>query len=142
MSDARRVFHDFLTGKSLKLTRQRERILTVFLESGKHLSAEELYDILKKEDPSIGQATVFRTLKLLCDAEIASVVNLGNKTIRYEPKFGHEHHDHLCCLKCGRFIEAMDSEIEKLQEKLCRKFGFEPKWHRLEIFGLCKDCKD
>ena len=135
------LFIDFLRKKKLKLTKQREEVLSVFLNTDRHLSVEDLYNIVKKKDPSIGQVTVFRTLKLLSEADIAKEVNFGDKKIRYEHKYGHQHHDHLICTECGRFIEAVDPEIEKLQNSLCRKFGFTPKNHRMQIFGLCKKCK-
>lgn len=135
------IFTEFLKGKNLKLTRQREEILKVFLNTDRHLSVEDLYNIVKKKDSQIGQATVFRTLKLLCQADIAKEVDLGDKTIRYEHKFGHSHHDHLVCVKCGKFIEAVDPRIENLQDTLCKKFGFSPQKHKMEIFGFCKKCR-
>jgi Fur family transcriptional regulator, ferric uptake regulator len=140
MTTAGNLFVEFLRQKNLKLTHQREDILRAFLGSGKHLSVEELYELLKKDDPTIGQATVFRTLKLLCEANIAREVGFGDKVIRYEAKIGREHHDHLVCINCGKLIEAVDPEIEKLQDKLCQKFEFQQKWHRMEIFGFCSEC--
>jgi len=135
------IFIDFLRKKDLQLTQQREEILKVFLSADKHLSVEELYALVKKKYPKVGQTTVFRTLKLLCEAGIAKEVDFGDRIVRYEAKYGHEHHDHLVCLKCGKFIEAVDERIEELQEKLCKKFKFTPHKHRLEIFGICKNCK-
>ena len=135
------IFIAFLRGRDLPLTKQREEILLSFLDTDKHLSVEELYSLVKKKDPKVGQTTVFRTLKLLCEADIAREVDFGDRVKRYEVKHGHEHHDHLVCTKCGKFIEAVDERIEELQEKLCKKFGFTSKSHRLEIFGVCKKCK-
>ncbi|MBU1932467.1 MAG: transcriptional repressor [Candidatus Omnitrophica bacterium] len=141
MSKEMSVFIEYLKKKDFKLTEQRKEILSTFLKIDKHLSVEELYDIAKKKDPSIGQATVFRTLKLLCDAEIAKEVDLGDGKVRYEHKYGHEHHDHLICTKCGRFIEAVDPEIENLQDELCERFRFKPQRHNMDIFGICKRCR-
>jgi len=134
------IFEDFLKTKNLKLTKQRSEVLKYFLKIEKHLSVEDLYDTIKKNNPSIGHATVFRTIKLLCEADIAREVNFADKIIRYEHKYGHEHHDHLTCLKCGKFVEAMDPKIEELQIKLCEQFGFIPQRHRMEIFGICEKC--
>ncbi|MBU3911328.1 MAG: transcriptional repressor [Candidatus Omnitrophica bacterium] len=141
MSEEMNIFVEYLKKKDLKLTDQRREILNTFLRIDKHLSVEELYDIAKKKDPSIGQATVFRTLKILCDADIAKEVDLGDGKVRYEHKYGHEHHDHLICTKCGRFIEVVDSQIEKLQEEMCKQRGFTQKLHKMEIFGICKNCR-
>jgi len=138
----RDIFFDFLKKKELKLTAQREEILKYFLMTERHVSVEDLYEIVKKKNPGIGLATVFRTLKLLSRAGIAAEVDFGDKVIRYEHKFGHRHHDHLVCLECGAFFEAMDPRIEKLQEKLCGRFGFVPRYHKMEIFGMCKLCAE
>ncbi len=141
MEKALDLFAAFLRGKGLQYTKQREVILREFLKAEKHLSIEELYTIVKKKDPKLGQTTVFRTLKILCEAGIADEVDLGDRMIKYEVKLGHEHHDHLVCTKCGKCIEAVDERIEKLQSELCKRFGFLPQKHRLEIFGVCKECK-
>ncbi|MFC1514789.1 Fur family transcriptional regulator [Candidatus Omnitrophota bacterium] len=134
------IFEHFLREKDLRLTYQRKKILDIFLKTEKHLSVEDLYDIVKKKDKRIGQTTVFRTLKLLCQAGIAQEVDLGEKMIRYEHKHGHPHHDHLICVRCGACIETVDSRIERLQEELCRKYKFTPQKNRMEIFGLCSRC--
>ncbi len=141
MASALQVFVDYLRKKHLKLTDQRNAILNVFLKTERHLSVDDLYDIVRKKDSSIGHATVFRTLKLLSEAGIAKEVNLGDGKTRYEHKYDHEHHDHLVCLECGKFIEAVDSKIERLQEKLCKRHGFVPQQHKMEIFGICKKCR-
>jgi len=134
------IFIDFLQSKHLKLTSQREEILNYFLKTDRHLTVEDLYDVVKKKDPNIGQATVFRTLKLLREAGLANEVDFGDKKVRYEHKYGREHHGHLICLNCGESIEIIYPEIEKLQNALCRKFKFSPQRHKMEIFGICKDC--
>ncbi len=135
------IFIDYLRKRDLKLTDQRKIILDVFLKTERHLSVEDLYNIAKKKDSSIGQATVFRTLKLLREADIAKEVDLGDGKTRYEHKYGHEHHDHLVCLECGRFIETMDPKIEKLQDELCKKHRFTPQRHKMQIFGICRKCR-
>lgn len=134
------IFVEFLKHKGLNLTHQREEILNLFLKTDRHLSVDELYAIVKKRDPDIGQATVFRTLKLISEAGIADEVDLGDKK-RYEHKYGHSHHDHLVCVKCGALIEAVEPEIERLQERLCKRFGFLPQRHKLQIAGLCRKCR-
>jgi len=140
MTKERESFVSFLKKQGLKLTDQREEILNSFLKTEKHLSVEELYAIVKKKDPKVGQATVFRTLKLLCLADLAQEIDLGDKKTRYEHKYGHTHHDHLVCKSCGKCIEVLDFNLERLQNKLCQKLKFRPQRHRLEIFGICKDC--
>lgn len=140
MKGAEKKFEAYLKKKGLNLTSQRKGVFDAFLSSGRHLTVEELYDLVKEKNPRIGQATVFRTLKLLVESDLARKVVLGDNRTRYEVKYGVEHHDHLVCLECGRFIEAVDPAIEELQKKLCRKFAFSPRKHSLEIFGFCKSC--
>jgi Fur family transcriptional regulator, ferric uptake regulator len=141
LEGAAELFEEYLRGKGLNLTSQRRDLLDVFLSSGRHLTVEELYNLAKKKNPRIGQATVFRTLKLLAEADLARKVVLGDNIARYEIKYGVEHHDHLVCVECGKFIEAVDPAIEELQKKLCKKFGFSPRKHSLEIFGYCRACR-
>ena len=140
MKGVSEAFSQFLKQKNLQITMQRQLIVDEFAKAKRHLSVEELYDLVKKREKSIGQVTVFRTLKLLTEANIARAVNFGDKTVRYELDFGTEHHDHLVCLQCGAVVEVYDPDLEKLQNKLCRKYGFSPNWHRLEVFGTCKKC--
>ncbi len=134
------VFEDYLKSVGLKVTRQREILLDEFLKIEDHVSAEEFFLILKKKYKSIGQATVFRTLKLLVSSGIAASIEFSDKTLRYEHRYNHIHHDHLICVNCGNIIEASDPEIEKLQEKLAKKHGLTPVSHSLQIFGICKAC--
>ncbi len=141
MQDVSEAFRQFLKQKNLQLTMQRQLIVDEFAKVKRHLSVEELYDLVKKREKTIGQVTVFRTLKLLAEANIARAVNFGDKTVRYELDFGTKHHDHLVCLQCGAVVEVFDPDLEKLQDKLCSKLNFSPDWHRLEIFGTCKKCK-
>lgn len=135
------IFEDYLRAKGLKLTNQRDVILDIFLKTERHLSIDDLYQLAKAKDPAIGHTTVFRTMRLLCECGIAREVDFGDRLVRYEHQLGHEHHDHLICLKCGVFIEASDPEIEKLQDQLCERFNFFPQRHRMEIFGYCQKCR-
>ena len=141
MSEELRIFIRFLKDKDLKFTEQRRDILDVFLRTGKHLSVEDLYGIAKKKNSDIGQSTVFRTLKLLCEAGIAKEVDLGDGKTRYEREYGDRHHYHLICVKCGSLIETTDPKIEKLQDNLCKKNDFLPKRLKMQVFGICKKCK-
>lgn len=135
-----RVLDGFIKSKRLRQTSQRETILSVFLSTEKHVSCLHLHRLVKKKDPSIGYTTVYRTMKLLSVSGLCGRIDLGDGVARFEHKYGHSHHDHLICTKCGKLIEAMHSEIEKLQFALAQKHGFQVSSHRLEIFGVCKTC--
>lgn len=135
------IFIKYLREKGLRNTKQREMILDSFLHSNKHITVEELFDTVKKKYSDIGYATVHRNLKLMCECGIADEIKIGTNKAKFEPKIGYEHHDHLICMKCGRFIEVNDDRIEKLQDKLAEANDFVPRRHKLEIYGLCKKCR-
>ena len=141
MPDLHGAFNDFLKSKGLKSTGQRRDILTCFLATEKHVTTEELYNVVKRKSPNIGYATVFRTLKLMSEADLARKVDLGDRVVRFEHKLGHPHHDHLICRECGKCIETVDPEIEELQQRLAKRFSFKPTSHKMEIYGICKECR-
>ncbi|MFH1644996.1 MAG: transcriptional repressor [Candidatus Omnitrophota bacterium] len=138
--EERDILITFLKQRGLKLTDQRQEVLDVFLDTEKHLTVEELYDLVKKKNPVIGHATVFRTLKLMCEADIAKEVDFGDRKIRYEHKYGHKEHSHLICLKCGKTIEVDSLNVATINARLCKPTGFKPEKYRMEIFGYCKQC--
>lgn len=135
------LFIKYLSGKNLKLTSQRRLIFKAFLEHGGHVSSEELYDTVKTATPGIGQATVYRTLKLLADAGIANEVFFGDGISRYEHSREDEHHDHIVCTKCSRQVEFHDPAIEDLQVKQAQKKGFTLQSHRMVLYGVCRNCQ-
>jgi Fur family ferric uptake transcriptional regulator len=138
--DAKVKFNQFLIKKGLRQTKQRDEIVNVFLKMERHLSTQELFDIVRKKDKNIGYATVARTFKLLEESGLCRVVDFGDGVQRFEHKYGHEHHDHLICTKCGKFVEIYNKKLERIQEELVRKHGYTQEYHKLDIFGLCPQC--
>lgn len=134
------ILEKFIREKGLRYTPQREEILKVFLSVEKHLSADELHKIVKKKSPNIGYVTVYRTMKLLSEAGLCSEIDFGDGISRFEHQYGHEHHDHLICVKCGSYAEVMKPAIERLQDELARERRFIPLKHKLQIFGICSKC--
>jgi Fur family transcriptional regulator, ferric uptake regulator len=130
----------YLKKKDLKFTEQRKIILDAFLNVESHITAEELYDIIKQNNPEVGVATVYRTLKILYEAGLANELQFSDKATRYEHLFDHQHHDHLICLKCGKYTEVCDPEIEELQQKLAERNKFQVIRHRMELYGICENC--
>jgi Fur family transcriptional regulator, ferric uptake regulator len=140
-SKAKDIFRDYIQEKGLRNTQQREIILDEFISADRHITVEELFNVIKDKHPEIGYATVHRNLTLLRESGIAEEMKIGNQKARFEPKVEREHHDHLICLKCGRFIEVQDAKLEKLQEKLAEQNDFRPVRHKLEIYGYCRECR-
>jgi len=141
MQDSVHRFIDYITENGLKNTPQRRLIAEIFFESGKHLSTEELYNVVRQQDSSVGQATVYRTLKLLCKAGLAGEHHFGETTARYEPIVDDSHHDHLICDACGKNVEIMDERIERRQEQVAKEYGFLLLSHRMILHGICADCR-
>lgn len=135
------AFSDYIAKQGLKNTPQRRLIVDVFFKSGKHLSTEELYDQVRAVDEGVGQATVYRTLKLLCEANLAREMHFGDGTARYEPIADDSHHDHLICTVCGRNQEFVDEDIERRQEDLAARYGFVLTSHRMYLYGVCDNCR-
>jgi len=141
METPQTVFAEYLANANLKMTPQRRLILDTLLKHDAHLSSEELYAQVKKRDNSIGQATVYRTLKLLCDCGLIEPLDFADGVTRYEISYGKNHHDHLICERCGKNIEILDPVIERRQEELANEQGFKLVRHKMYLYGLCDDCR-
>ena len=136
-----KILSDYLVQQGMKLTSQRKLILAEFFKTDMHLSAEDLYQHLKSMYPSLGQATVYRTMKLIRDAGLAQQLRFGDNVARFEPKTDSGHHDHLICTECGKNQPVFDVNIEKLQKKLAQKHGFKLTSHRMYLYGICAGCR-
>jgi Fur family ferric uptake transcriptional regulator len=134
-------FEAFLQARGLRLTGQRQRIAETFLEAEGHLSADEIYRQVKKRDARIGSATVYRTLKLLREAGLATGMSVGDGFARYEAPSGRGHHDHLICRACGMIVEFENGRIEALQLEVAKKHGFTVTDHKMELYGICGGCR-
>jgi Fur family ferric uptake transcriptional regulator len=141
MTEEQEVFLKHIQQKGLKRTSQRDLILEVFLQTERHLSSEDLYRLVQKKDPTIGQTTVYRTLKLLSEAGLAREVRFGDGRTHYEHQYKHQHHDHMICSQCGKIIEFFSAELEAIQDAMAAKHKFEVTQHLLRIIGLCAECR-
>ena len=140
-SEEQEVLLKHIQNRGLKRTAQRDLILDIFLRTEEHLSSEDLYRLVQKDDPSIGQTTVYRTLKLLTEAGLAREVRFGDGRTHYEHNYKHEHHDHMICSECGRIIEFFSAELEAIQDAMAAKHRFEVTQHLLRIIGVCAECR-
>ena len=134
-----KAFLDFIQAKGLKTTRQRSTIVSVFFRMRGHISVEELLKEVKKVNPKIGYATVYRTLHLLVESGLVEERRFGDGLARYEGRSEVEHHDHMICTECGHISEFFNPHLEALQEKLADEHNFKIFRHRLELYGVCKD---
>lgn len=132
-----RQFVSYMRKKRLKSTEQRDVIARVFFETRGHVTIEELLASSRSELPSIGYATVYRTLRLLTECGLAAMRRFGEGGTVFEAAGDTAHHDHLICVECGHVLEFENDEIEKLQEQVARSFGFSLVRHKLELYGMC-----
>ncbi len=131
----------YIAERGLKHSRQRDRIAETFFAMGGHVSVEELVARVRRIDPRISVATVYRTMKLLADCGLAISRQFGGGQTRYEAAAGRAHHDHLICTGCGEIVEFANEKIESLQESVARRHGFEVERHKLELYGRCARCR-
>jgi len=138
--EIRSLYSQYLKKNGLRDSAQRRKVFEVFLSLGSHVSLDDIYREAKKRHPEIGYATIYRTLKILCDAGICSEVVFEDGSVRYEVSAKKGHHDHLVCIECGLVKEFYNNEIEALQNNIAKKYGFELKDHKLILYGLCSRC--
>ncbi len=133
------AFAEFIQRKGLKTTKQRNTIIATFFRLRGHISVEELLVEVKKANPRIGYATVYRTLHLLVESNLVEERRFGDGLARYEGHSDVEHHDHMICVECGIISEFFNPKLEALQVQLAEENNFEIFRHRLELYGVCKD---
>lgn len=133
-----------LKKRGYKLTHQRRAIVDTIIENeGKHLTAEEIYDEVKKDCPEIGLATVYRTVLLLEDLKVVSRVDLSDGCSRYELIHAdeiHRHH-HLICSSCHNIFEVQEDLLENLEHKIETAYHFKILNHSVTFYGLCDKCQ-
>jgi len=135
-------FKLLLKENNLKYTKQREAILKTLYDHPDHFTPENLYLLVKKNYPDLntGITTVYRTLNLLEENDIATSISFGSSGKKFE--LGNKpHHDHLICEKCGEIVEFEDEKIEKLQENIAKMHDFKLTDHLMQLYGICKKCQ-
>ena len=132
----------YLERKGLRSTNQRRLVSEVFFRSNGHLSIDDVLTLAREQDPGLGYATVYRTLKLLVECGLASERHFENAVTRYEVTTGSEHHhDHLICVECRRIVEFEDEAIESAQDEVAARHGFTLVSHKHELYGVCAQCR-
>ena len=124
-----------------KRSGKRDRILDIFLRQKGHLTADELYDLVRQEEPGIGRATVYRSLQWMVNAGVAHKVDFGEGRSRFEPSLRQPRHFHIICNVCHRSSEFLSSDIEAILEEVAAGRGFATTQTVIQIFGTCDDCR-
>ncbi len=137
--EEKQVFAAYLAKHRLKRSEQRAVILDTFLRSERHLSVDDLLQMVQRRRSDIGRTTVYRTLKLLQAAGLAQELELHGQS-RFEREYKRQHHDHFICKSCGEIFEFSSAEIERIQDVIAAEIGFVIDGHRHQIFGYCRLC--
>ncbi|MGH7860517.1 MAG: Fur family transcriptional regulator [Candidatus Binatia bacterium] len=137
------TFQQWLKERGLKATSQRDDIARVFFASERHISVEELYAEVKKVNPRVGYATVYRTLRLLKECGLAAERHFNDGEARYERAESEKRpHDHFICERCNRIVEFSSPENDALHQGIASRLGFVITRHRLELYGICRECRE
>lgn len=138
-------YEEKLKVKGYRNTEQRQAVLNAIVENqGRHLSTEEIYEIVKVNSPDIGLATIYRTLLLLEEMELIHKIDFDDGRSRYElNKNSEEHlHHHLVCTKCGSIYEVKEDLLEQLEHQIYSKNGFLITNHSVKFYGICSRCQE
>lgn len=134
---------DSLKQQGVRLTRQRQILLTLIDESGKHLDAETLFQLAQAQDPKLNRVTVYRTLKMLKESGLVDELDLmhyGGDQHYYETRLKQEH-AHVICLRCGKVEEFFGEPLQKIRRQVEQSLGFQILLTRTEIGGYCAHCQ-
>ena len=150
MSISQEKFKEMLKEKGLKVTNQRLLVLQVLAEHGdEHMTAEDIFELVKEDYPEIGLATIYRTVQLLLDMQLVDRIMLDDGCVRYEigdfldEQEGHRHHHHhLICTECGSVSAFRDDLLEDLEAYIEKETGFQVTDHELKFYGVCRKCRE
>ena len=135
------AYVDSLRPAGSKRSSKRDFIVDVFLRQDGHISADDLVEIIRREDARISRATVYRTLQWMVEAGIARKVDFGEGRYRFEHSYRHPRHFHLICKSCNTSAEFLSSDIEALIEEVASARGFSPRQSVVQIYGTCEACR-
>jgi Fur family ferric uptake transcriptional regulator len=135
------TFRRYLSDHSLPATNQRLAIADALFTAGDHVSADDLATRVAKQGVAVGTATVYRTLDLLVKSGLVREHDFGEGFKRYEPLPGGQAHEHCICQSCGKVMEFSNERLERMIALLAEEVAFRPHHHRLEIYGLCRECQ-
>ncbi len=136
------VFREFIRSKGLRNTPEREMIIEAIFSTHDHFDVDELHLRLKKKKKKVSKPSIYRTIPHLLECGLIQEAYFEDGHLHYEHIYGHEHHCHLRCVKCGKTLEFSEKSLNRLEKKLAEKYDFSVAGHKLEVFGHCAKCKD
>lgn len=138
----RERIYEFLAGKGLRKTSQRDAIIEAAFSTTEHYTAEDLLTMSRKLEPSVSRATVYRTLPLLVESGLLREMDFGKDYKFYDPNYiDHPSHNHLICVDCSKIVEFEDRNIETLENCITKRLGFSPANKIVRIEATCDELK-
>ncbi|MBI4643839.1 MAG: transcriptional repressor [Deltaproteobacteria bacterium] len=141
MKSELQVFQDYIHNRELRRTPERERILQEVFEIHGHFDVDGLYLQLRQKGVKVSKASIYRALPLFIDCGLVREVDFSEGHWHYEHIYGHSHHNHLRCLRCGEIQEFENQFLHCLEEQLAREYGYQIKGHHLQVEGFCPACR-
>ena len=135
------LFRSFIKKKGLRNTPEREEIISEIFSTHDHFDIDELYLRLRNKGSKISKASIYRNIPLIMECGLIKEVWLENGHMHYEYIYGHGHHCHLRCVRCGKVIEFVEKFLEEVESRLGKENDFQIIDHRLDIIGYCSDCR-
>ena len=135
------LFRSFIKRKGLRNTPEREEIIQEIFARHDHFDVDELYLRLRRKGCKVSKASIYRNIPLIMECGLIREVWHENGHMHYEHTYGHGHHCHLRCVKCGKVIEFVDKAILAMEKRLEDEYDFEVLDHRLDVTGYCETCK-
>lgn len=131
---------EILKTKKLKVTPQRLAIYKVLYETTAHPTAEDIYTALRQTHPTMSLATVYKTLDALKKADLATELNIGDDSSRYDATI--KSHPHMICLSCGKVLDLHTQSLKAFKENVQKETDFDIVSEKVYFYGTCADCKN
>ena len=126
--------HDF------RITPQRLAVLKVLATSDGHPSVERIYETVRAQFPTTSIATIYKTVALLRQENEVLEISFPDGSNRYDGNKPYPH-PHLICTRCRKIIDPDLSSLEDMAKEVTRETGFQIHTHRVDFFGLCRECQ-
>jgi Fur family transcriptional regulator, ferric uptake regulator len=140
MSFSQKKIEASLKQRGFKLTPQRRSIIAEIIGSEEHLTPNAIYERVRREHPSVGLVTIYRTLEILAELGLICETHAGHSCRSYLMRRPDGHHHHLICSDCGKVVDFTDCGLEELEKRVSKQSHFKINGHLLEFLGQCREC--
>ena len=138
LDEVRQRFEAFLKERGQRRTPERIAVLDALYATADHVDADTLFARLKTEGVRVSRATVYNTLDLLIECDLAVRHQFGKQQAKFERAYAYWQHDHLICEDCGEILEFCDPRLQQIQETVAEIYGFDVARHALTVYGHCR----